>query len=119
MSIAAKLQLKPGSSIAVLGLPENVELDLPDDVNSTSEPASADAVIAFAIDSSALDMVAGPAIGAACEDRLAWIAYPKAGQLATDLNRDVLVRLAQARGAQPVRQVAIDNTWSAMRFRPR
>jgi len=59
-----------------------------------------------------------PAITAAREDRLAWIAYPKAGKLGTDLNRDILARLARERGIQPVRQIAINETWSALRFRP-
>jgi len=118
MDLAAKLQLKPGSTVAILGVPHSVELGLPESAHSSAAPAGADAVIAFAIDSTALDAVAAPAIAAAREDRLAWIAHPKAGKLDTDLNRSVLARLAQERGAQPVRQVAIDDTWSAMRFRP-
>ena len=118
MSIAAKLQLRPGATVAVLGIPEGLALELPEDTRSIAEPASADAVIAFAIDSAALDTVAASAITAASENRLAWIAYPKAGKLGTDLNRDILARLAQERGARPVRQVAINETWSAMRFRP-
>jgi hypothetical protein len=58
------------------------------------------------------------AVKAAREDRLAWIAYPKAGQLDTDVNRDVLRQVLESKGARPVRQVAIDATWSALRFRP-
>lgn len=118
MNIAAKLQLKPGSTIAVLGLPDDVQLHLPEDVHSTSEAANADGVIAFAINGAALESTAAPAITAACEDRLAWIAYPKAAKLDTDLNRDVLARLAQQRGARPVRQIAVNDVWSAIRFRP-
>ena len=34
------------------------------------------------------------------------------------LNRDILVNAASAHGLQPVRQVSIDDTWSALRFRP-
>jgi len=62
--------------------------------------------------------VAGPAIEAALRDKLAWIAYPKAGQLGTDLNRDILAKSLAGRGVQPVRQIAIDEVWSALRFRP-
>ena len=51
-----------------------------------------------------------------CE--LTWIAYPKAGQLETDLNRDILWELLDGKGVRPVRQVALDDTWSALRFRP-
>jgi hypothetical protein len=62
--------------------------------------------------------VGRPALEAAREDRLAWLLYPKNRQLGTDLNRDVLAALATERGAQPVRQVAVDAVWSALRFRP-
>jgi hypothetical protein len=118
VSVSAKLQLKPSSTIAVLGASETVELELPEHAHATAEPAHAEAVIAFAIDSAALDTVAAPAIAAAREGRLVWIAYPKAGKLGTDLNRDNLARLVQQRGIQPVRQIAINEAWSALRFRP-
>jgi hypothetical protein len=58
------------------------------------------------------------AVAAARADRLAWIGYPKGGRLGTDLNRDRLVAAMADNGVQPVRQVSIDDTWSALRFRP-
>lgn len=88
------------------------------DANPPAEPDAADAVVAFARNADDLQTVAGPALEAARQDRLAWIAYPKAGKLGTDLNRDVLARLLTGQGVQPVRQIAIDETWSALRFRP-
>jgi len=66
-----------------------------------------------------LDRLAAPMVEAARADRLAWVAYPKAGQLGTDLNRDILAKELQKRGAQPVPQIALDEVWSALRFRPR
>ena len=66
-----------------------------------------------------VEKTAGPAIAAAKEDRIAWLAYPKAGQLDTDLNRDILWRHTLKKGVSGVRQVAIDEVWSAMRFRPK
>ena len=68
---------------------------------------------------SELDKKAGPIITLAEADGIAWLAYPKAGQLDTDLNRDILWRHMLKKGVQGVRQVAIDATWSAMRFRPK
>jgi len=85
---------------------------------TAADPGAADAVVAFARNRAELDSVAVPAIEAARLDKLAWIAYPKAGKLGTDLNRDILAALLTERGVQPVRQVAIDDTWSALRFRP-
>src|SRR5437870_1596026 len=43
---------------------------------------------------------------------------PEAGQLGTDLNRDILWRHLLKRRIQGVRQIAIDDVWSALRFRP-
>lgn len=48
---------------------------------------------------------------------MAWLAYPKARQLGTDLNRDILHGYMLAVGLDAVTQVAIDGTWSAMRFK--
>jgi hypothetical protein len=118
VDVAAKLQLKPGMTIAALGVPDEVTLELPSSVTLVTEVASADAVLAFVTTARDVDDVAPPAIAAAAADRLAWIAYPKAGGLGTDLNRDSLAALVVARGARPVRQVAIDAVWSALRFRP-
>lgn len=121
MDIGGKLQIKAGASVAVLGLPDGVELEFPGGGTVTSDAeaaARADAVMVFVRESAELETVAAPAVAAALDDRLAWIAYPKGGQLGTDLNRDSLARLAVTRGIRPVRQIAIDDTWSALRFRP-
>ena len=118
MDVTAKLQIKPGQRVAALAGPGEVPTVVTPDANPAADPAAADAVVAFARNKAELDSVAAPAVEAAREGRLAWIAYPKAGKLGTDLNRDVLAALLTARGVQPVRQVAIDETWSALRFRP-
>ena len=121
MSLARKLQIRPATTVVVLGQPRTVDLDIPSDclvVGDPADAASADAVVAFVVRTSDLDAVAGPALDAARDDRLSWIAYPKNRQLGTDLNRDAIAALAGERGAQPVRQVAVDSVWSALRFRP-
>jgi hypothetical protein len=117
MDVTDKLQLKPKSSLAVVGAPRGLRLELTDGVRRRRDASQADAVLAFVVSESDLDSIAVPALAAAREDRLAWIAYPKAGQLGTDLNRDRLAIAARDRGIQPVRQVSIDPIWSALRFR--
>jgi hypothetical protein len=118
MDVTAKLQIKPGQTVAALAATAEVPAFVSPDANPPAEPGEADAVVAFARNKTELDSVAAPAVEAARQDRLAWIAYPKAGKLGTNLNRDILAALLAARGVQPVRQVAIDETWSALRFRP-
>ena len=114
MSLAKKLNLKDGMKTRVVGKPAGV--DLGDVVATTS--AKADAVLVFVKTLAEVDAKGGPFLDAARADRLAWVAYPKAGQLGTDLNRDILWKHLQAQGVDGVRQVALDAVWSAMRFRP-
>jgi len=114
VDLAEKLQIKPGQSLAILNPPPDVTL--PTSITG-GPPSTADAVIGFAVCRGDLDQF-GPVIGAARADRLAWIGYPKGGKLGTDLNRDQLAQALASHGIQPVRQVSIDDTWSALRFRP-
>ena len=115
MSLAKKLNLKTGTKLRVVGKPKEVDLD---DVDVTAL-ANVKDVLVFVTRAADLDRLAAPMIEAARADRIAWAAYPKAGQLGTDLNRDILATELERRGAQPVRQISIDEVWSALRFRPR
>jgi len=120
-TVARKLQVPAATTVVVLNRPAGIDLDLPADCLVLSDPATAetaDVVIGFAVLASDLDGIAAPAINAARDDRLAWIAYPKSRQLGTNLNRDTLAALVTARGARPVRSISIDGVWSAIRFRP-
>ncbi|HZX41355.1 MAG TPA: hypothetical protein VFE93_05905 [Myxococcaceae bacterium] len=115
MSLAKKLNLKSGTKLRVVGKPKDVDLG---DVEITSL-ANVKDVLVFVTKLEGLDRVAAPMIEAARADRIAWAAYPKAGQLGTDLNRDVLWKALEKQKIQPVRQIALDDVWSALRFRPR
>lgn len=113
MSLVTKLQIKPGQRTRVVNAPPGFSLDA-----ETSTGGDADAVLVFVRNSAELAEHEASALEQARADRLAWIAYPKAGQLDTDLNRDILWKLLDGEGVRPVRQVALDDTWSALRFRP-
>lgn len=118
MDVAAKLQIKPGQRIATIAAPDDVAPIAGEGTHPAGTPDDADVVVAFVRTRAELTMVAAPALEAARRDRLAWIAYPKAGKLGTDLNRDILASSVTGEGVQPVRQIAIDEVWSALRFRP-
>ncbi|NIP82920.1 MAG: hypothetical protein GWM90_28315 [Gemmatimonadetes bacterium] len=109
--LSEKLQLGD-RGMRVINAPEGMVLDLP------AATGPNDGVLVFARTRAELDAHAEPALSAARADRLAWIAYPKAGQLDTDLSRDRLWDALEGRGVRPVRQIAIDGVWSALRFRP-
>jgi hypothetical protein len=118
MDLAGKLQLKPGQSVAVVNEPAGIALDLGGEHPAAGDPGEADAVIVFAADRAQLDGLRDQFVAPASRDALTWIAYPKAGQLGTDLNRDVLAELIKREDVRPVRQIALDDVWSALRLRP-
>ncbi len=114
VELSKKLQLPKGATIFLKNAPRGLVLELP-----VSRDDSAAAVLVFATDSGSLKANASPAVEAAKEDRLSWIAYPKGGQLRTDLTRDRLQGLLLPLGIEGVRLISIDDVWSAMRFRPK
>ena len=123
-AIARKLQLKPGQSALLMNAPAGFResLDpLPDGVELTEEAGGGrfDFVQVFAGDAAELGRLLPGAIMATGDGGLLWIAYPKGGRKAgTDLNRDILWGLVEPHGWAGVRLVALDETWSSMRFRP-
>lgn len=52
-------------------------------------------------------------------DAVLWICYPKgrSKRYSADFNRDTIADVPGSFGFEPVRQVAIDADWSALRFR--
>jgi hypothetical protein len=111
-TLDAKLQIKPGHTIAVVGEGPEVDLEA-----AVADPSDADAVLAFAKDRAQLRAHFALLASVAGRDGLVWVAYPKARQLGTDLNRDVIRDMVPSAGLDPVRQVSIDDTWSALRLK--
>lgn len=112
MTLEGKLQVKPGQTIALLNNPDPVDVAL-----AVANPAEADAVLLFTADRAQLDAHIGILRAAAKRSALAWLAYPKAKQLGTDLDRDVIRGLTAAYDLDTVRQISLDETWSALRLK--
>ena len=52
-------------------------------------------------------------------DSVLWFAYPKGtSKIKTDINRDIIRVTAEEYGITTVAAISIDDTWSALRFRP-
>ena len=116
MELAAKLQLKPNQSLKGVGTPHSVSVDMAQLEHRGSEQEAA--LLFFITDRAALEVHRDQIVESASRDHLTWVAYPKAGHLGTDLNRDSLAALLSESGVQPVRQIAVNEVWSALRFRP-
>ena len=52
-------------------------------------------------------------------DSVLWFAYPKGtSKIKTDINRDSIRETGEGYGITAVTAISIDDTWSALRFRP-
>jgi hypothetical protein len=121
-ALAKKLQLQPGQRGLLLNPPAGYAERLqpmPAGTHLVTDGDGLDFVHVFAHNTIELDQRAPRAIAAVRPDGLLWVCYPKGGARAgTDLNRDLLWERLSRHGLAGVTLVAIDGTWSAMRFRP-
>lgn len=120
-ALAKKLLIKPGNRIALVNPPDGYadRLEpLPEGAAVVELQPGLDVVQVFAQDRAELRRAAG-ALTSVREGGLLWVCYPKGGRRAgTDLNRDLLWEELGRSGLTGVTLVAVDDTWSAMRFRP-
>ena len=114
--LLARLLLKPGVTLAWIGAPKDVT---PPEETKLVARGPAEAVLLFARDLAALDATFEKARARLAIGGRFWVAYPKGGKLSTDLNRDSLARAVEERELEPVRQVSLDETWSALWFKPK
>jgi hypothetical protein len=117
----AKLQLKPGQKVHLLNPPGGLKSVLAEELDGAkwSSASGADAVLMFAGDLAEAKKLAPRAFKSVAAGGLVWIGYPKGGAgVKTDINRDKLWKALEPSGWRPVRQIALDATWSMMRFRP-
>ena len=114
-SIPRKLGYKPGMVCAVFEAPGGFKHGLP--ASSAAEP---ELILAFAPDRASLGRVAARALDHYGVGGRLWFAYPKkTGPVRSDLDRDHGWEPLTQAGFLPVAQVALDGTWSALRFRLR
>jgi len=121
--LARKLRIKPGHRLAVVNAPEGYRErlePLPDGARIVDalEPGL-DFVQLYARGSDELAQLGPAAFAAVKPDGLLWVCYPKGGARAgTDLTRDALWAKMGELDLTGVSLVAVDDVWSAMRFRP-
>lgn len=121
-----KLNFKGQDPILVLGAPEAFEKELKEmSAEAAIHRAAAGGVrygfvLAFAPMKADLLKAAKVVLGAPEKEAVLWFAYPKqtSKRYKSDLNRDVCWEELKSFKLQPVRQIAIDDDWSALRFKP-
>lgn len=118
--LAKKLVIKPNNRVLIINPPEGfIALlgDLPEGARMV-EQGPADVVHLFAGTRAELEEQARTAVESVIPGGVLWISYPKVSSGRSDLSRDTLWPILQPFDWRPVSQVSIDDTWSALRFRP-
>ena len=119
--LARKLLIKPGHRLALVNPPVGYAerlLPLPDGAGIVDIQPDLDVLQVFVQDRAALDQ-ATAGLRSVRDGGVLWVCYPKGGRKAgTDLNRDLLWEALEKVGLTGVTLVSVDDTWSAMRFRP-
>ncbi|MFI5935838.1 hypothetical protein [Actinoplanes sp. NPDC051494] len=115
-TIAEKLLIKPHSTVW-LSHPANLALltPMPDGVRETGALATAGTAVVFAEDAAGARTLLEEHADDLKTPGVVWIAYPKGNK--ADINRDTLWPIVADFDMRPCGQVAIDDRWSAMRFR--
>ena len=116
-TVAAKLLIKPGTALWV-SHPDRLALvgALPADVSVVDGAGEAQVALVFVDDAAvARTVLDAHAAGLAREGVTIWACYPKANK--TDINRDTLWPIFMEYRLRPNGVAALDETWSAMRYR--
>ena len=116
-SIAEKLLIKPNSTVW-LSEPARLPLltPMPEGVREVDTLASASTAVLFVEDAASARKQLEEHRDEVGKPGTLWVAYPKGNK--TDINRDTLWPIVAEFDLRPCSQVAIDERWSALRFRP-
>lgn len=124
MTTFQKLNLKTHPAIFVLNAPESFDpelatLDGVKILRSLEDPGPVEFSIAFITTQKEIDSLAKKIAKKVKGDAIVWFAYPKgtSKKYKCEVNRDTGWKALGDAGFEPVRQVAIDEDWSATRFR--
>lgn len=119
-----KLNLKDQDLVVLLDAPDDLgeTLSPPDGVKLAPKPPSKTAIpfaMAFVQDEAAIARAITLLDKSLSDDAVLWFAYPKktSKRYTSAINRDAGWQALGDLGYEPVRQVAIDDDWSALRFR--
>jgi predicted SnoaL-like aldol condensation-catalyzing enzyme len=121
--VVKKLGLKPGMRALLVAAPSGYLKSLaplPQGVVlSKAVVGTYEFVQFFATKKSEIEKSARKLLQSATPGALVWITYPKkTSGVESDLSREAVWAGMEGTGWRPVSQIAIDEVWSALRFRP-
>lgn len=122
--VLKKLQYKDqGQPVFILNAPlayDEMLAAFPGDVHKEAKEKYYPFVQAFGASNKELQALAKTAASATEDNGLLWLCYPKKSSKrykGSDCSRESVTGMLADEGYEPVRQIAIDDDWSALRFR--
>jgi hypothetical protein len=116
-SVAEKLLIKPDTTVWLSDAGRGGLVEpLPKGARRVEGLGEAAVALIFADSAAAVREVLNAHRGQLAAPPVLWVAYPKGGR--ADVNRDTLWPILAEYGLRPISQVALDEVWSALRFRP-
>lgn len=123
-SVVKKLQFKDqGQPVLILNAPkayEEIMASFLGEVHREVQNQTYDFVQVFGTSNEEIRALAKVAAGAMKDDGLLWLCYPKKSSKTykgSDCSRESVAELLADEGYEPVRQIAVDDDWSALRYR--
>jgi hypothetical protein len=118
-SVFKKMKLKDGITGIAINAPEAfIEMSKNQSGINFSVQQEYDYVHLFIKSKEEFETEIKSALDVCAEKGVLWISYPKSSATEKyDINRDILFKLSSQYSITPVSQVAIDEKWSAMRFK--
>ena len=122
-SIIEKLQLKEEKNLLIQGLPSSIEkqfikLTFSKNLTPLLKSRKVDFALLFAVNQKQLKEILNEVVPVLHTEAKLWVAYPKvSSKISSDLNRDASWEFIGVYGYEIVRSIALDNMWSALRFK--
>jgi hypothetical protein len=117
-SLIKKLHIKPSEKLLVINQPAGYEKRLGEPSTRLSPASTFDFIQVFVKNKNELEKLLPKVIKALQANGTLWITYPKkTASIKTDITRDHGWDAVTSLGYQHVSLVAIDETWSALRFK--
>lgn len=120
MGIINKLKIKPDTPLWLIQVPEEYKHLFADIELKTTLPAKGlvAQLVFFAMDKKTMDAHMERIVAKLQDDAVFWIVYPKkSGSIHSDMSRDESWEIAEMVGYGAVTSAAIDNDWTALRFK--
>jgi len=122
-TVLEKLQLKDEKNLLIQGLPSSIEkqfikVAFAKNMTPLLKAKKIDFALLFAVSQKQLEAIFKEVVPVLQPEAKLWIAYPKlTSKIATDLSRDASWDFIAKHGYESVRMIALDNVWSAIRFK--